>query len=236
MRGTHHFNFDGRYLYLGTEYRGFIGMILVIVDLADPVHPREVSHWWVPGQETPEEDSVRDWVQHDWNEPVVRRPDGKYLKHVGMHYATPYGNVVYLAYRQAGLIILDVSDKSKPRQISRTDYVDPWSGTRCPGCERLSRICGWSTGRLRQRALGEAGTGASEPARHERRVLQMSLRSHAHLRRRRSRQAEAAVAFSGSGDGGLRSRPSRRRPWTPRASRGAGHRRTSATPGILIST
>jgi len=125
MRGTHHFNFDGRYLYLGTEYRGFIGMILVILDLDDPVHPREVSHWWVPGQKTPEEDAVRDWVQHDWNEPVVRRPDGKYLKHVAMHYATPYGNVVYLSYRQAGLIVLDVSDKSKPRQVSRMDYVVP---------------------------------------------------------------------------------------------------------------
>lgn len=125
MRGTHHFNFDGRYLYLGTEYRGYIGMILVILDLADPRQPREAGKWWVPGQKTPDEDAIRDWVQHDWNEPVVRRPDGKYLKHVAMHYATPYGNLVYLAYRQAGLIVLDVSDKSRPRLVSRADYAMP---------------------------------------------------------------------------------------------------------------
>lgn len=125
MEGVHHFNFDGRYLYLGTEYQGYIGKILVILDLADPGHPREVSHWWVPGQKTPEEDSLRDWVQHPWTEPVVRLENGKILKHVGMHYVTVYEDLAYLSYHQAGLIILDVSDRSNPRMLSRTDYLLP---------------------------------------------------------------------------------------------------------------
>jgi hypothetical protein len=125
MDGAHHFNFDGRYLYLGTEYRGFIGRILVILDLADPTRPREAGRWWIPGQKTPEEDGVRDWVQQHWSQPVVRRPDGRLTKHLGMHYATPYGDVVYLSYNQAGLVVLDVRDKSRPRLISRTDYLVP---------------------------------------------------------------------------------------------------------------
>ena len=50
--GAHHFNFDadGRYLFLGTEYKGFIGKILVILDVRDPRQPKEAGKWWLPGQ------------------------------------------------------------------------------------------------------------------------------------------------------------------------------------------
>ncbi len=61
--GTHHFNFrnqgqpgflnnnDNRYLFLGTEYKGYIGMILVILDARDPRHPVEAATWHIPGTE-----------------------------------------------------------------------------------------------------------------------------------------------------------------------------------------
>ncbi|HUJ90431.1 MAG TPA: hypothetical protein VLX12_09565 [Syntrophorhabdales bacterium] len=125
--GAHHFNFDadGHYLYLGTEYKGFIGKILVILDVSDPRHPNEVGKWWLPGQKTPEEDASRDWVQQANFSNPVQIISGKYTKHVGMHYVTVYGNRAYLSYHQAGLIILDVSDKRKPRFISRLDYLVP---------------------------------------------------------------------------------------------------------------
>ena len=126
MSGTHHFNFDGKYLYLGTEYKGYLGKILVILDVSDPMHPREVSHWAIPGQRTPQDDATRDWVQQPmFNSPVRRLPDGHLTRHVGMHYATPYGDVVYLAYHQAGLVILDVHDKAHPKLLSRIDYNAP---------------------------------------------------------------------------------------------------------------
>lgn len=125
MEGTHHFNFDDRYLYLGTEYKGYIGKILVILDLADPGKPLEVGRWWVPGQKTPEEDGSRNWIQHHWTDPVVQDADGRYQKHVGMHYVSLHDDKAYLAYHQAGLIILDVQDKSKPRLLSRVDYLMP---------------------------------------------------------------------------------------------------------------
>ena len=125
--GTHHFNFDadGKYLYIGTEYKGFIGKILVILDVRDPKHPKEAGKWWLPGQKTPEEDGVRDWVQQgNFNNPI-QIVSGKYTKHVGMHYVTINGDRAYLSYHQAGLVILDIADKQKPRFISRLDYLVP---------------------------------------------------------------------------------------------------------------
>ena len=137
--GTHHFNFrnqgqpgflnnnDNRYLFLGTEYKGYIGMILVILDVRDPRHPVEAATWHIPGQKTPEEDAQRDWVfQRNFSSPIRKDPaTGKLTKHVAMHYAAVYGNTAYLSYRQAGLVILDVSDIKSPKLLSRLDYLVP---------------------------------------------------------------------------------------------------------------
>ena len=141
--GTHHFNFSGPYLYLGTEYHGFIGKILVILDTTDPRHPREVGKWWMPGQKTPEEDSLRDWEQQPYFIfPVIKNENGKWIKHVGMHYVTVYRDRAYLSYQQAGLIILDVSDRSKPRLISHTDYLVPGYDPTNPDIEACRRAAG----------------------------------------------------------------------------------------------
>jgi len=124
--GAHHFFFDGRYVYLGGEYEGFIGKILVIVDLKDPKNPFEVGKWWVPGQKE-NEGAFRDWIPtaHPFQYITWGKTDsGNWLpkKHVGMHYVEVVGNRAYLSYHQAGLIILDITDKSRPRFVSRLDY------------------------------------------------------------------------------------------------------------------
>lgn len=137
--GSHHFNFknqgqpgyqtnlNDRYLFLGTEYKGYIDKILVILDVRDPRHPVEAAKWHIPGQKTPEEDAQRNWVhQRNFSNPI--RTDGatgKVTKSVGMHYAAVYGNIAYLAYHQAGLVILDVQDIKKPKLLSRLDYLVP---------------------------------------------------------------------------------------------------------------
>ena len=40
----------GRYVYLSCEAERFEGMIMRIVDIADPAHPVEVGNWWSPEQ------------------------------------------------------------------------------------------------------------------------------------------------------------------------------------------
>ncbi|MCC7464191.1 MAG: hypothetical protein IT480_17235 [Gammaproteobacteria bacterium] len=143
MGGTHHFNFQGNYLFLGTTYRGFVGKILVILDVSDPLHPREVSHWWLPGQRTPEEDALRSWQQSpDFSLPVVRLPGGLWRKHVGMHYVTIDGDRAYLSYHQAGLVILDVADKSHPKLLSQTDYLVPGAERDAPDAAQCFAAAG----------------------------------------------------------------------------------------------
>jgi len=48
--GAHRFDFDGRFAYLSATLEGFIGNIVLILDLEEPAHPAEVGRWWLPGQ------------------------------------------------------------------------------------------------------------------------------------------------------------------------------------------
>lgn len=105
-RGTHRNHYaGGRYAYLAAEPEGFVSNMMIVVDLEDPTRPTEVSRWWWPGQwqaggETPEFE--------------------KYLH--GPAYVD--GEVAYLPYGQAGLVILDVSDPEKPAQIGHLRFGD----------------------------------------------------------------------------------------------------------------
>ena len=64
--GVHRFTFDGRYAYISPEMDGYVGNIVMILDLSDPEPSREeVGRWWMPGQwtaggETMERDHVID--------------------------------------------------------------------------------------------------------------------------------------------------------------------------------
>ena len=51
-RGVHRFDFDGRYAYISPTCDGYLGNIVMILDLKDPARPEEVGRWWMPGQWT----------------------------------------------------------------------------------------------------------------------------------------------------------------------------------------
>ena len=88
-------------MHVAAGMPGYEGNIYVIVDLRDPANPREVGRWWVPGQHTAggEQPSTPD---------------------ISLH-GPPYvmGDLAYLPYGSAGMIIVDISEVSKPRQIRR---------------------------------------------------------------------------------------------------------------------
>lgn len=106
--GTHrNFYAGGRFAYLTANMTGFLGKILVVVDVEDPSRPTEVGRWWYPGQ----------WVANG------EQP--RYDTHAYMHgpaYVT--GDVAYVPYGRAGMVTLDVSDPSHPRRIGSFDIGD----------------------------------------------------------------------------------------------------------------
>ncbi len=99
--GVHRYDFDGRYAYVSATAEGYVGYIVVILDLLDPAHPQEVSRWWIPGQ----------WQaggeKYLWDDFVAPK----------CHHPLRVGNRLYVSYWHHGLFILDISDLSKPTMV-----------------------------------------------------------------------------------------------------------------------
>lgn len=125
-QGVHLVTFmDGRYAHISTGAPDFQPthpkdhQFYMIVDLADPTKPQEVGRWWLPGQRV-----------GDAAEPPVHHPEpmdtGFRLHHALCYPERP--DRVYLGYIDAGLIILDIADKSRPEMLSRLDYHPPLPG------------------------------------------------------------------------------------------------------------
>lgn len=104
-RGVHRYDFDGRYAYISPTAEGYIGNIVMILDLIDPANPVEVGRWWIPGQH------------------VAGGEEGDRLGGVSprCHHPIRRGDRLYVSYWHEGLFILDISDMSKPRMISRVN-------------------------------------------------------------------------------------------------------------------
>jgi hypothetical protein len=108
--GVHRFTFDGRYAYISPEMDGYIGNIVMILDLQDPSHPKEIGRWWMPGQKE--------------NERRQRRWTGRQYR---CHHPIRLGNRLYVSYWHGGFVILDIEDMTRPRFISGLDWSPPYA-------------------------------------------------------------------------------------------------------------
>ena len=103
--GVHRFDMDGRYAYISTEMKGYVGNILVIYDLRDPGRPEEISRWWMNGQhlaggETPT------WA-------------GKRHR---LHHALRFGNEMWASCWHGGFWVVDIGDIAKPKSAGHYNY------------------------------------------------------------------------------------------------------------------
>ena len=87
----------GRYAHASATPEGFADRIWIVVDLADPEHPVEAARWWL-------------------DEP---QPEGK---RYAAHHALVDGDVAYLGYGDAGMVVLDLADITKPQQLARLEW------------------------------------------------------------------------------------------------------------------
>jgi hypothetical protein len=102
-RGVHRFDFDGRYAYISPTVDGYVGNIVMILDLGDPADPVEVGRWWIPGQWKA---GGEPYPWDNWAQPRC-------------HHPLRLGDRLYVSYWQHGLFILDIADMSKPRLVSQ---------------------------------------------------------------------------------------------------------------------
>jgi len=111
-KGVHRFTFDGRYAYISPVMEGYVGNIVMILDLKDPTRPKEVGRWWMAGQWTGGgEKPTWHGTDHRCHHPIRR------------------GNRLYVSYWHGGFVILDISDMSKPKLLSHLDWSPPYP---CP--------------------------------------------------------------------------------------------------------
>jgi hypothetical protein len=103
--GVHRFDFDGRYAYISPTAEGYVGNIVMILDLADPTRPVEVGRWWIPGQWQAGGEAYP-WT--DWTPPRCHHPLRR-------------GDRLYVSYWHHGFFILDISNLSKPRLVSHVN-------------------------------------------------------------------------------------------------------------------
>ena len=115
---THGFSIDDRYVYAcGQERADARSESLNIIDYADPAHPKKVGSWHVPGQFPGEDREPLNRLGRDGKQQVLR-----------CHETTIVGDRLYVAWRDAGLKIFDVADRTAPRLIGTYDYIPPWTG------------------------------------------------------------------------------------------------------------
>ncbi len=110
--GIHRFDSDERYAYISPEMDGYLGNITVILDVADPAHPKEVSRWWLPGQWTAGGES----------------PTWQGRRH-RTHHPLRLGERLYVSLWLGGFAILDIADLAHPRLVSHLDWSPPYP---CP--------------------------------------------------------------------------------------------------------
>lgn len=120
---THGFEIDDRYVYgcaNAPESKADIAsgsQELQIVDYANPRSPRIVGRLHIQGQHIGEEFAPQDRLN----------PDGS-PQLIWCHEIAVDGDRLYIAWRDAGMIVVDISDKANPTIISRLDYVPPFNG------------------------------------------------------------------------------------------------------------
>jgi hypothetical protein len=126
-RGVHQLWFcDGEYVHMAAGAPDFEpthpldDQFYRIFDVRNPSKPTEVGRWWLPG--TRKGDSAP---------PPARHPKTLLDKGYRAHNTNVYPQKpdrCYLGYIDAGMFLMDISDKSNPKPISQWDNSPPYTG------------------------------------------------------------------------------------------------------------
>jgi len=88
---------------------------IMVVDVSDPVNPRQVAMWWVPGQRTGEEAQYKAWREYGDKVSFTSLHGPMYVPKK----AEDGGKLGYSAYGSFGMLIHDLSDIRNPKLVGR---------------------------------------------------------------------------------------------------------------------
>ena len=117
-RGVHYLWFaDGHYAYLTTGAADFIpnnklaDQFFMVLDMADPAHPKEVGRWWMPGTRVGD----------------TAPPPPRVGNNSGIRMHTPIVSAerpdrAFVGWIDGGWVILDIADKAHPKLIAHRSW------------------------------------------------------------------------------------------------------------------
>jgi hypothetical protein len=80
--------------------------------MRDPASPREAGRWWIPGM----------------NQAAGEAPSWPATSRYGLHHAIVHGDTAYAAWRDAGMVVLDVADRTGPKLVTHRNWSPPFGG------------------------------------------------------------------------------------------------------------
>ncbi len=101
----------GRWAYASVLLDGFTDYIFMTIDMSDPSNPKEAGRYWLPGMNAAAGE-----------EPADENARG------GLHHAIVHGDIAYGAWRDAGMVVMDVSDRTNPELIVHRNWSPPFGG------------------------------------------------------------------------------------------------------------
>ena len=111
--GIHRIRYTGgRWAYVSALLDGFTDYIFLTVDMADPARPREAGRYWLPGM----------------NRAAGETPTWPASRRYGLHHAIVHGDTAYGAWRDAGLVMIDVTERAAPKLITHRNWCPPFGG------------------------------------------------------------------------------------------------------------
>ena len=80
--------------------------------MSDPANPREAGRWWIPGM----------------NQAAGETPSWPTTSRYGLHHAIVHGDTAYAAWRDAGMVVIDVADRTRPQLVTHRNWSPPFGG------------------------------------------------------------------------------------------------------------
>ena len=102
----------GRWAYVSALLDGFTDYIFMTVDMTDPAKPRAAGRYWIPGM----------------NLAAGETPAWPAASRCGLHYAIVNGDTAYAAWRDDGMVELDIADREDPKLVVHRNWCPPFGG------------------------------------------------------------------------------------------------------------
>ena len=102
----------GRWAYASALIDGFTDYIFITIDMSDPARPREAGRYWILGM----------------NQAAGETPSWPATSRFGLHHAIIDGDTAYAAWRDAGMVVIDVAERSKPKLVTHRNWSPPFGG------------------------------------------------------------------------------------------------------------